>query len=57
MGIKKVEPVSIPVEESCQYNKLVHKLEVNNIISLNRACELLGVSINEYNTQDNNYRY
>ena len=57
MGIKKVEPISILPEESCQYKKLVHKLEVNNIISLNRACELLGVSINEYNTQDNNYRY
>ena len=57
MGIKKVEPFPIPLEESYQYKKLVHKLEVNNIISLNRACELLGVSINEYNTQDNNYRY
>lgn len=57
MGIRKHEPVEIPLEESCQYKKLVHKLEVDNIISLNRACELLGISIDEYNKEDNNYRY
>ena len=57
MGIKKAEPIPITIEKSYQYNRLVHKLEVNNIISLNRACELLGITINEYNTQDNNYRY
>ena len=55
--IKKNEPVEIELEESYQFNKLVHKLEINNIISLNKACEFLGVSIDEYNNQDNNYRY
>lgn len=57
MGFRKHEPVEITPEESCQYKKLVHKLEVDNIISLNRACELLGISVDEYNTEDNNYRY
>lgn len=56
-GFKKKEPIQIEPEESYQFNKLVHKLEVDNIISLNRACELLGISIDEYNTEDNNYRY
>lgn len=57
MGIRKHEPVKIIPEESYQYKKLVHKLEVDNIISLNKACELLGISIDEYNKEDNNYRY
>lgn len=57
MGIKKKEPISIVPEESYQFKRLVHKLEVDNIISLNRACELLGASIDEYNNEDNNYRY
>lgn len=56
-GFKKKEPFPINPEESYQFNKLVHKLEINNIISLNRACELLGISIDEYNAEDNNYRY
>ena len=57
MGIRKKEPIEIKMEISYQYKKLVHKLEVDNIISLNKACELLGVSPDEYNSQDNNYRY
>lgn len=57
MGMKKQEPVSIDPEESYQFNKLVYKLEIDNIISLNRACELLGVSVDEYSTEDNNYRH
>ena len=56
-GFKRKEPIVINPEESYQYNRLVHKLEVDNIISLNRACELLGISIDEYNTENNNYRY
>ena len=56
-GLKKHEPYPIDPEETYQFNKLVHKLEVDNIISLNRACELLGITIDEYNTEDNNYRY
>lgn len=57
MGIRKKEPIEIDSEKTYQFNKLVHKLEVNNIISLNRACEFLGVSLDEYNKEDNNYRY
>jgi Zn-dependent peptidase ImmA (M78 family) len=57
IGIKKQEPITIEPEESYQFNRLVHKLEVDNIISLNRACELLGISIDDYNNEDNNYRY
>lgn len=56
-GFKKNEPILIEQEESYQFNKLVHKLEINDIISLNKACELLGISIEEYYNEDNNYRY
>lgn len=56
-GYKKHEPDPIDPEESYQFKRLVHKLEVDNIISLNRACELLGITIDEYNNEDNNYRY
>jgi len=56
-GYKKHEPYPINQEKSYQFKRLVHKLEVNNIISLNRACELLDVTVNEYNNEDNNYRY
>ena len=56
-GYKKHEPDPIEPEKSYQFKKLVHKLEVNKIISLNKACELLGITINEYNDEDNNYRY
>lgn len=55
--MKKQEPVPIPPEESYQFNKLVHKLEISNIISLNKACELLGVAVDEYNIKNNNYGY
>ena len=57
MGIRKQEPDLIDAENSYQFNRLVHKLEVDNIISLNKACELLGMSIVDYNNEDNNYRY
>jgi len=56
-GYKKHEPDPIDPEESYQFKRLVHKLEVDNIISLNRACELLGITVDEYNNEDNNYRY
>ena len=56
-GMKKREPDVILPEQSYQFHRIVHKLEVNNIISLNKACELLGLSIYEYNTEDNHYRY
>ncbi len=56
-GYKKGEPFPIEVEKSYQFKRLVHKLEVDNIISLNKACELLGMTVNEYNNEDNNFRY
>ena len=51
---KKDDPVKIKDEETYQFKKIVHKLEIENIISINKACELLGVSINEYNNENNN---
>lgn len=54
---KKKEPSNIPPEESLQFKRIVYKLETDNIISLNKACELLGVSTNEYINEDNNYGY
>ena len=56
-GFKKQEPYQLEVEKSYQFKKIVHKLEADNIISLNKACELLGTTIDEYNNEDNNYRY
>lgn len=56
-GYKKHEPYPIDSEKSYQFKRLVHKLEVDNIISLNKACELLGMTIDDYNNEDNNYRY
>lgn len=54
---KKNEPIQVISEKSFQFKKMVHRLEADNIISLNKACEFLGVSINEYNSEDNNYGY
>ena len=56
-NIGKNDPEPIIPEKSYQFKKIVHRLEVDNIISLNKACELLGVSIDEYNIEDYNYRY
>lgn len=55
--IGKHDPYPIPVEKSYQFQRLVCKLEASNIISLNKACEYLGVNINEYNNQDYYYGY
>ncbi len=54
---RKNEPVKIKDEETYQFKKIVHKLETDNIISINKACEFLGVSINEYNNENNHYGY
>ena len=35
--------------------KIVHKLENEDIISLNKACELLGETADEFNREDYNY--
>lgn len=53
--IGKNDPKPIQPEISYQFKKIVYKLEADEIISLNKACELLGITINEYNNEDNNY--
>jgi len=53
--IGKNDPEPVPRETSFQFKRLVHKLQSSEIISLQKACELLGESVNEYNSEDNNY--
>ena len=53
--IGKNDPKPIFPEKSYQFKKIVYKLEADEIISINKACELLGLTIDEYNNQDNNY--
>ncbi len=53
--IGKNDPDPIIPEKSCQFKKIVYKLEADEIISLNKACELLGINENEYNR--GNYYY
>ena len=53
--IGKNDPKPIPPEISFQFKKIVYKLEADEIISVNKACELLGFTIDEYNNEDNNY--
>ena len=55
--IGKNDPNPIEPEISYQFKKLVHKLEVDGIISLNKACELLGFAGDEYRYEENNYWY
>ena len=53
--ITKNDPEPIKPEYSNQFKKLVYQLVSKNIISLNKACELLGVSAYEYNSENYNY--
>lgn len=53
--ICKNDPKPIFPEKSYQFKKIVYKLEADEIISINKACELLGLTIDEYNNQNNNY--
>lgn len=53
----KKDPSPIAAEKSYQFKKLVYKLEVNGVISVSKACELLGVNAYEYNKENYNYRY
>lgn len=53
--IGKNDPKPIQPEISYQFKKTVHKLKADDIISLNKACELLGITADEYNNEDNNY--
>lgn len=48
--VELIEP-----EKTYNYKKTVYKLEADKVISLSKACELLGYTINEYNKQDYNY--
>lgn len=56
-NIGKNDPNPIIPEKSNQFERIVRKLCVSNIISTNKACELLGISLNEFNEEDNYYRY
>ena len=49
----KNDKKTIAKEVSYQFKKIVHKLEIDNIISLDKALELLGVSHDEYNIEEN----
>lgn len=53
--IGKNDPKPIQPETSFQFKKIVYKLEADEIISVNKACELLGVTVDEYSNEDNNY--
>ncbi|MEG2457461.1 MAG: XRE family transcriptional regulator [Bacilli bacterium] len=53
--IGKKDPYPIKPEISYQFKKIVHKLKAKEIISLSKACELLGETVNEYNNADGNY--
>ena len=54
--IGKNDSNPIQPETSYQFKKIVYKLEADEIISISKACELLGVSIDEYNKEDNKYQ-
>jgi len=49
--IGKKDPNPINVEKSYQFEKTVYKLETSDVISVNKACELLGLTADEYNKQ------
>ena len=53
--IGKKDPKPIEPEKSYQFKKLIYKLEADEIISISKACELLGVTIDEYNNETNYY--
>jgi hypothetical protein len=45
---KNNDPVIINPEISYQFKKIVCKLESSDIITIGRACELLGITVDEY---------
>lgn len=49
---KGKDPFPVKPEKSFQFERLVYKLQSNDIISVNKACELLGVSIDEYDKKN-----
>lgn len=42
----------IPVESSAKFKQIVYKLEASQIISIGKACELLGITLDEYNKEN-----
>ena len=56
-NIGKNDPNPIQPETSYQFEKTVYKLEADKVITLNKACELLEVSTDEYNNKNNNNWY
>ena len=56
-NLKTNEVENITPEQTYQFKKLVHRLCIDELISIDRACELLGVSLDEYNIEDNYYKY
>lgn len=56
-NIGKNDPNPIQPETSYQFEKMVYKLEADKVITLNKACELLEVSTDEYNNKNNNNWY
>lgn len=56
-NIGKNDQKPISPEISYQFKRIVHKLESNDIISISKACELLGETLDDYNNEDNNYRH
>ena len=55
--IGKIDPDPISPEVSYQFKKIVYKLQSDEIISINKACELMGVTTDEYYSENNNYWY
>lgn len=51
----KIKISTITPEKSCEFKRLVHKLESSDFITFNKACELLGETTDEYNEENNNY--
>ena len=52
--IGKTDPDPISPEKSYQFKKIIYKLEADEIISINKACELMGVTSNEYREENYN---
>ena len=48
----KNDPDPITPEKSYHFKKMVHRFESDGIISLNKACDLLGETIDEYNREN-----
>lgn len=54
---QKTDPVPIIPEISNQFKKIVYKLEASDIITIGRACELLGITVDEFLYKNSCYGY